>query len=97
MPKQPSIYIMTNRRRGSLYVGVTANLLHRAWQHRTGQVPGFTSKYRLKRLVYFEIWAAFSDAILREKRLKRWRRAWKIELIESKNPECEDLFDLLWE
>jgi putative endonuclease len=97
MEKQPCVYIMTNRRRGTLYVGVTASLLHRAWQHRTGMVQGFTRKYNLHRLVYFEFHATFSDAILREKALKRWRRAWKIELVESKNPQWEDLFGVLTE
>jgi putative endonuclease len=86
---------MANRRRGTLYVGVTASLLHRAWQHRTGQVSGFTKKYRLKRLVYFEFHEGFPDAIRREKSLKRWRRAWKFALIESMNPEWEDLFWML--
>ena len=88
---------MCNRRRGTLYVGVTASLLHRAWQHRTGLRAGFTRKYGLKRLVYYEFHADFAAAIRREKALKHWRRAWKIELIESLNPDWEDLFVMLGE
>ncbi|MGK2926172.1 MAG: GIY-YIG nuclease family protein [Lysobacterales bacterium] len=97
MAKQPCVYIMTNRRRGTLYVGVTSSLLHRAWQHKGGMIEGFTKKYRLHRLVYFEFHATFSDAILREKALKRWRRDWKIGLIESVNPTWRDLFGGLTE
>ena len=92
MEKQPCVYIVTNRYRGTLYVGVTSSILHRSWEHRTGQFAGFTAKYRLKRLVYFEFLATFPKAIAREKQLKRWRREWKIELIESRNPLWADLY-----
>ena len=92
MEKQPCIYIMTNKPGGTLYVGITSSILHRAWQHRMGQFPGFSKKYRLKKLVYFEFLASFPEAIKREKQLKHWKREWKIQLIESKNPNWEDLF-----
>ena len=88
---------MANKRNGTTYVGVTSSLLHRIWQHRTGLVEGFTKKYGLKKLVYFEFLATFPEAISREKQLKNWRRSWKIQLIESKNPEWNDLFYLLIE
>lgn len=89
------VYFMTNRRDGVLYLGVTSNLSKRAWEHREGVVEGFTSRYRLKRLVYAEYHADIRDAIQREKNLKHWPRAWKLELIESQNPEWADLYDRL--
>jgi putative endonuclease len=92
MSKQPCVYILANKYRGTLYVGVTASIVHRAWQHRTGLVPGFTRRYRVRRLVYYEFLATFPEAIQREKRLKRWRREWKIQLIESVNPGWVDLW-----
>ena len=87
-----AVYIMTNRERGVLYTGVTGRLLERAWEHREGAVPGFTLKYRLKRLVWFELHAEIAEAILREKRIKRWRRDWKVSLIEARNPHWRDLY-----
>ncbi|MGY6587791.1 MAG: GIY-YIG nuclease family protein [Wenzhouxiangella sp.] len=96
MDKSYWVYILTNRPRGTLYVGVTSRLVHRVYEHRTNAVPGFTSKYRLKQLVYFEECGEIIVAIEREKRLKRWRRDWKIELIERFNPAWRDLYgDLL--
>ncbi|MEE4292776.1 MAG: GIY-YIG nuclease family protein [Xanthomonadales bacterium] len=92
MRKQPCVYIMSNRLRGVLYVGVTSSIIHRVWQHRTGMMPGFTCKYRLNRLVYFEFLASFPEAICREKQIKRWRRKWKIELVEANNPKWRDLY-----
>jgi putative endonuclease len=86
MSIQPAVYIVANRRNGTLYVGVTGHLLERAWQHRSGLVPGFTAKYRLHRLVWFELHPTLDTAIPREKAIKEWRRAWKIELIEKTNP-----------
>ena len=97
MNNQPCVYIMTNKRYGTLYVGVTSNILHRAWEHRTGQFEGFTKDHDLKRLVYFEFLATFPEAIKREKTLKTWRRTWKIELIQSMNPRWGDLFSMLCE
>ena len=87
------VYIMTNKRYGTLYTGVTADLSKRVWEHKTSLVPAFTSRYRLYRLVYYEEHEDIRDAIEREKRIKRWRRTWKIELIESINPTWQDLSD----
>ncbi len=92
MSIEPAVYIVANRRNGTLYVGVTGNLRERTWQHRNGLVPGFTAKYRLHQLVWFEFHATFDTAIPREKAIKEWRRAWKIELIEQTNPYWRDLF-----
>jgi putative endonuclease len=92
MKKQPCVYILSNRYRGTLYVGVTTSIVHRTWQHRTGRIPGFTSRYHLRQLVYYEFLATVTEAIKREKRLKRWRREWKIALIESVNPGWKDLW-----
>jgi putative endonuclease len=89
---QPCVYIMASRRNGTLYVGVTSNLLMRAWQHREGIVPGFTKKYGVKMLVYYEVHATMEAAITREKQIKEWHRAWKIELIEGMNRGWRDLY-----
>ncbi len=91
--KQPCVYILASRRNGTLYVGVTSDLARRAWEHRVGELEGFTKYYGVHRLVYAEFHASMTDAILREKRMKRWRRAWKIELIERDNPTWRDLYD----
>jgi putative endonuclease len=87
------VYIMTNRRNGTLYVGVTARMAARAWEHRTGAVPGFTKQYGLKMLVYAEPHDRIEAAIHREKSIKNWTRARKVRLIESMNPEWKDLYD----
>lgn len=87
------VYIVTNKRRGTLYIGVTTNLSQRAYHHKTEQVEGFTKRYRLKNLVYVEAHEEIKYAIQREKRLKEWQRQWKIELIEKENPEWEDLYE----
>ena len=89
------VYVMTNKPNGTLYVGVTADLRRRAWEHREGVVDGFTKRYRLKRLVYVERHEDIRDAIHREKRLKHWPRHWKINLIQSANPEWNDLYETL--
>jgi putative endonuclease len=86
---------MTNRPFGTLYVGVTSDLNRRAWEHREGLTPGFTSKYGLKQLVWYEGFPWVHDAIHREKRLKHWNRAWKIALVEEQNPNWEDLYPTL--
>ena len=83
---------MTNETRGTLYVGVTSKIVQRIWQHRNHRVKGFTSKYRLTYLVYFELHEDMLEAIKREKDLKNWKRIWKIELIENANPNWIDLF-----
>lgn len=91
MPFQPTVYIVTNKPYGTPYIGVTSNLVQRIHQHREGIVPGFTSKYLLKRLVYFEQFGTMELAITREKQLKNWHRPWKINLIEAANPQWRDL------
>ena len=94
--KQPVLYILTNRKKATLYTGMTSNLPRRIYEHRIGAVPGFTRKYGLKKLVYYELHSTLEDVALREKRLKRWHRDWKIELIEKMNPEWNDLYDSLF-
>jgi putative endonuclease len=85
------VYIPTNRRYGVLYVGLTNDLHRRMFQHRTKAVPGFTREYRVVRLVYFEEYASITEARVRERSLKRWRRAWKLALVDKTNPEWRDL------
>ena len=87
--------MMASRRRGTLYVGVTSNLLKRAWEHREGVVDGFTKQYGVKKLVWFEMHDNAESAITREKQLKEWRRTWKIDLVEQANPWWRDLFPTL--
>jgi putative endonuclease len=86
------MYILASKPRGTLYVGMTNDLVRRVAEHRDGLVPGFTKTYNVKMLVYFEEHESVLDAIKREKRVKRWRRAWKIELIREKNPDWRDMF-----
>ncbi len=87
-----AVYIMTSRRDGPLYTGVTSDLLARIHLHREGRIPGFTAKYKCRLLVWYEQHAFMAEAIAREKRVKRWLRAWKIELIETANPTWRDLY-----
>ena len=89
------LYIVTNRPNGTLYVGVTTNLPRRAWEHREGVVEGFTKRYGLKRLVYVEPHETVMDAIRRERTVKKWVRAWKVQMILDSNPGWADLYDLL--
>jgi putative endonuclease len=89
------VYIMTNERNGTLYVGVTSDIARRAWENRSGQGDGFTKKYGLKRLVYAEQHDRIEDAIQREKRIKHWSRKWKLDLIEAQNPDWDDLYETL--
>ena len=86
------VYILASQRNGTLYVGVTSDLPLRVAQHKEEVVEGFTKKYAVHRLVYYEVYNDISEAIRREKRLKRWERAWKIALIEEKNPQWKDLY-----
>ncbi len=95
MDKRFFVYILTNRPKGVLYVGVTNDLTRRIWEHRTKIVPGFTRKYGVTRLVYFEEHASILEARVREQALKHWRRAWKFKLIEDVNPTWRDLYDEL--
>jgi len=90
------VYFMTNRRNGILYVGVTGNLPARAYQHREGLVDGFTKRYGMKLLVYYEALDDIRNAIAREKAIKHWPRAWKVRLIHGMNPEWKDLYDTLF-
>ena len=89
--RHPCVYILASEKYGTLYIGVTSDLIARLWQHRSGEVTGFTSRYSVYRLVRFEQFATMADAIAREKQLKRWHRQWKINLIEAENPEWVDL------
>jgi len=93
MPREriPCVYILCNRPRGTLYIGVTSNLPARVWQHRNDQAEGFTRKCRIHTLVWHEVHDTMESAIRREKTLKAWQRMWKIELVESANPHWRDL------
>jgi putative endonuclease len=92
MHRQPAVYMLTNRRNGTLYVGVTSDLVKRVWQHKNKVVEGFTSRYGLSMLVWYELHATMESAILREKAIKEWRRSWRLRLIEASNPEWRDLY-----
>ena len=88
---QPCVYILASKRNGTLYTGVTSNLVSRVHLHRAGTIRGFTSKYGVKLLMWFEEHATMDSAITREKRIKKWNRAWKLQLIETSNPDWRDL------
>src|SRR5437762_9136554 len=88
----PYVYILASARRGTLYIGVTNDLVRRGYEHRNDMVPGFTADHGVHRLVYFEEYPDIRDAIEREKRLKRWRRAWKVDLVEQQNEDWHDLW-----
>ena len=90
--KQPSVYILASRRNGTLYIGVTSDLISRIWQHKNEEADGFTKEHAVHSLVYFELHDDMENAILREKQLKKWNRAWKIRLIEEQNPTWKDLY-----
>jgi len=92
MDKNSYVYIMASRMYGTLYTGVTSNLVRRVWQHREGVVDGFTREYEVKLLVWFELHSDIDAAITREKQIKQWRRSWKIALIQKTNPLWRDLF-----
>ncbi len=87
------VYIMASKKNGTLYIGVANDLLRRVYEHKSGYVDGFTSKYKINKLVYFEQTTDIQSAIQREKQLKKWNRRWKIRLIEEQNPEWEDLYE----
>jgi putative endonuclease len=91
--KHPAVYIMANRYRGTLYVGVTSALWSRVCDHKNGSTPGFTTQYGVKTLVWYEHRQTMEAAIRREKQVKEWQRAWKLRLIEAMNPEWRDLHD----
>src|SRR5271166_3218719 len=89
------VYFLTSKLGGTLYVGVTNDLVRRVYEHREGNVEGFTKKYGVTRLVYFEVHSDVQAAILREKQIKKWNRAWKVRLIEQKNPNWDDLYNMI--
>jgi putative endonuclease len=86
------VYLLASKRNGTLYVGVTSDLIRRVYEHKNNLVHGFTSKYNVHRLVYYETTGDINSAITREKQIKKWKRGWKIELIEKSNPEWKDLY-----
>jgi len=90
--KQFYVYILASKRNGTLYTGMTSNLIQRVWQHKNNLIEGFTQKYNVKILVYYEVHGNAKSAITREKRIKKWRRTWKLQLIEKLNPQWKDLY-----
>jgi putative endonuclease len=93
MNKSPCVYIMASHRNGTLYVGVTSDLLKRVWEHKNNAMEGFTKKYSVHTLVWYQFFDTMPQAIHNEKQLKEWKRQWKLELIESVNPEWKDLYE----
>ena len=91
--KQPAVYILASARNGTLYIGVTSNIVKRVWEHRNHVVHGFTARYNVTSLVYYELHETMESAFAREKQLKKWNRAWKVQLILKTNPEWKDLWD----
>jgi putative endonuclease len=92
MNKQPAVYTLTNKRNGTLYVGVTSDVIKRIWEHKNDTVDGFSKRYGLHLLVWYELHESMESAIKREKRMKDWKRSWKLELIETSNPDWLDLY-----
>lgn len=90
--KAPAVYLLASKRRGTLYIGVTSDLVRRVWQHREGLTEGFTSRYGVKTLVWYELHPSMESAIGREKAMKKWLRRWKLELVEQSNPDWRDLW-----
>jgi putative endonuclease len=93
MEKQFYVYILTNKKNGTLYIGAARGLIKRTWDHKTEAVKSFTKKYGLKMLVYYEILNDYEEMLKREKKLKKWPRQWKLNLINEMNPEWEDLYE----
>ena len=93
MNEKSAVYILASKRNGTLYVGVTSDLINRIWEHKNKAVEGFTEKYDVNRLVWYELHNSMGEAIKREKRIKKWNREWKLELIEDMNPRWQDLYD----
>ena len=92
MSRQPAVYMLANKKNGTLYIGVTSNLVKRVWEHRNNFVEGFTKRYGAHNLVWYELHESMESAIQREKRLKDWKREWKLHLIERTNPDWKDLY-----
>ena len=95
MNKNFYVYILASKRNGTLYIGITSDLIGRVWQHKEKHADGFTKKYNVDKLVYFEVFSDPENAITREKRLKKYKRQWKSNLIEKDNPQWNDLYDML--
>ncbi len=95
MSKQFYVYILASKRNGTLYIGVTSNLPQRTQQHKKNQLTGFSQKYNVKQLVYFEQHDTAESAITREKQIKKWNRAWKLRMIEKDNPQWKDLYNFI--
>ena len=93
--KQPAVYILASKRNGTLYIGVTSDLVKRIWEHKNSFVEGFTDRYGVHHLVWYELHECIESAIQREKRLKEWKRIWKLALIENSNPDWLDLYDTI--
>ncbi len=91
--KQPCVYVMASERNGTLYIGTTSNLAQRVWQHKSDIAEGFTKRYGIHTLVWYESYADMLSAIARERDLKEWKRAWKLALIEASNPSWRDLYE----
>ena len=92
MGKQPAVYILASKRNGTLYTGVTSDLVKRVWGHKNDMVEGFTKRYSVHTLGWYELHESMESAILKEKRIKEWKRIWKLQLIESDNPNWQDLY-----
>jgi putative endonuclease len=92
LSKQFYVYILASKPNGTLYTGMTSNLIQRVWQHKNNIIEGFTQKYNVKTLVFYEVHDNAESAITREKQIKKWRRAWKLQLIEKMNPHWKDLY-----
>ena len=93
MSKEPGVYILASKRNGTLYIGVTSDLPKRVWEHKNDWVEGFTKRYRVHHLVYYEVHESMESAISREKQIKKWKRIWKLDLIEKQNPDWRDLWE----
>jgi putative endonuclease len=93
MRKQPAVYIVASGRNGTLYIGVTSDLQKRVWEHKNDLIEGFTKRYSVQRLVYYELHDEMVSALRREKQIKKWKRDWKLKLIEGENPDWDDLWE----
>jgi len=93
--KQPAVYILASGRNGTLYIGVTSDLVRRVWEHKNNLVEGFTRRYNVHHLVWYELHGNINFAIDREKKMKEWKRAWKLKLIEEQNPNWNDLYETI--
>ena len=93
MNRQPAVYVLASKRNGTLYIGVTSDLVKRVWEHKNNLVEGFTKQHGIHLLAWYELHDTMDAAILREKQLKNWKRHWKLDLIEEKNPDWRDLYE----